>query len=322
MDCMPLISVIVPVYNVEKYLDRCVQSIVEQTYSNLEIILVDDGSPDNCGAMCDAWAKKDSRIKVIHQKNGGSAQARNVGLDCTTGDYIGFVDSDDFIHPEMYTRLHETILAKHSDVVECNYETVSSDSVLQTECNQQQEVVLNTEAALRANIQDKICRQLVWNKLYCKFVVDNVRFTEGRFIDDEFFTYKALGNAKKVVVIPDKLYCYRQQLDSVMHQTYSLKRLDALVAKQQRLEYLKIYYPTLVNVARIDLLFSCMYAMQMSLRHLQRKELFEAKKAIGNTWRQSKGALKMSLKQRVWYMLACISLEGTCRLRNLLKIGF
>ena len=105
MDCQPLISVIVPVYKVEPYLDRCVQSIVDQTHTNLEIILVDDGSPDNCPAMCDAWAEKDSRIKTIHTENGGSAKARNTGLALSSGNYIGFVDSDDFILPEMYESL-------------------------------------------------------------------------------------------------------------------------------------------------------------------------------------------------------------------------
>lgn len=314
------ISVIVPVYKVEAYLDRCVESIVNQTYRNLEIILVDDGSPDNCGAKCDAWAEKDSRIKVIHKENGGGAAARNVGLDCATGEYIGFVDSDDYIRPEMYERLLETLLESGSDIAECGYDIVTSNVAEQTECNQQG-VILNTEAALCANIEDRICRQLVWNKLYCRFVVDNVRFTEGKFIDDEFFTYKALGNAKKVAIIFDHLYCYRQQQGSAMHQAYSLKRLDALEAKQLRLEYLKEHYPALENAAQINLMFSCMYAMQMSLRQLSRTDLSIARGRILDVWNCRRRNVKMSLKQRIWYTLAHVSFEGTCRLRNLLKIG-
>ena len=108
-DDVDLISVIVPVYKVEPYLDRCVQSIVDQTYGNLEIILVDDGSPDNCPAMCDAWAEKDSRIKVIHKENGGQADARNVGMAVATGEYVAFVDSDDWIDIRMYQRMHEAM---------------------------------------------------------------------------------------------------------------------------------------------------------------------------------------------------------------------
>ena len=115
------ISIIVPVYKVEKYLDKCVNSIVGQTYKNLEIILVDDGSPDNCPAMCDEWAQKDSRIKVIHKKNGGLSSARNAGLDACTGDYIGFVDSDDWIEPDMYEYLLNIGMKNNADVSRCEF---------------------------------------------------------------------------------------------------------------------------------------------------------------------------------------------------------
>ena len=116
---MPLISVIVPIYNVEKYLDRCVDSIINQTYKNLEIILVDDGSPDNCPQMCDDYAKKDSRIKVVHKENGGLSDARNVGMEVATGEYVSFIDSDDYISLDFYETLLETIVDNDSDIVEC-----------------------------------------------------------------------------------------------------------------------------------------------------------------------------------------------------------
>ena len=122
-----LISIIVPVYRVEPYLDRCVQSIVDQTYQNLEIILVDDGSPDNCPAMCDAWAAKDSRVKVIHKENGGLSDARNAGLAAAAGEYIGFVDSDDWISPDMYRLLYENMAEHGSDVSACGVEMVWED---------------------------------------------------------------------------------------------------------------------------------------------------------------------------------------------------
>ena len=124
---MELISVIVPVFKVDPYLDRCVESIVNQTYRNLEIILVDDGSPDSCGAMCDAWAEKDRRIKVIHKKNGGLSDARNAGLDIATGTLIGFVDSDDFIRSDMYLLLMERLMEDGSDIAACGVEMVFED---------------------------------------------------------------------------------------------------------------------------------------------------------------------------------------------------
>ena len=120
----PLISVIVPVYKAEKYLDKCVQSIVNQTYKNLEIILVDDGSPDNCPEMCDEWAKKDSRIKVIHKENGGVSSARNAGLDNSFGDYIGFVDSDDFIENDFYECLYDNLVENGADISFCTFKTL------------------------------------------------------------------------------------------------------------------------------------------------------------------------------------------------------
>ena len=124
MENLPLISVIVPVYKVEAYLDKCISSIVGQTYRNLEIILVDDGSPDNCGAICDAWAEQDSRIKVIHKENGGLSDARNAGMSAATGELLGFVDSDDHISPEMYQLLYERMIADNSDISACGVEMV------------------------------------------------------------------------------------------------------------------------------------------------------------------------------------------------------
>ena len=124
MNSQPKISVIVPVYKVEKFLDRCVESIVGQTYENLEIILVDDGSPDNCPSMCDKWAEKDSRIKVIHKENGGVSSARNAALDAATGDFIGFVDSDDWIEPDMYESLMMRIDETGKDIAVCSYYSI------------------------------------------------------------------------------------------------------------------------------------------------------------------------------------------------------
>ena len=161
---MDLISIIVPVYKVEKYLDKCVQSIVDQTYQNLEIILVDDGSPDNCGAMCDVWAEKDSRIKVIHQENRGGGAARNAALNLSSGEYIAFVDSDDYIAPDMFDYLY-SLLDDGGDIAECayvnvvddNYQFVSTEDLVYT-CAVQE--------AMQEHIQDRFFRQLIWNRCW------------------------------------------------------------------------------------------------------------------------------------------------------------
>lgn len=323
---MDLISVIVPVYKVEEYLDRCVQSIADQTYRNLEIILVDDGSPDNCPAMCDAWAQKDGRIRVIHKENGGGAQARNVGLDLASGEYIAFVDSDDYILPEMYTLLMDVTSQTDCDIAECGYHAVERDT-LPTDTTASGSVrIFTAEEALRENIRDSICRQLVWNKLYHRSVLRDVRFVEGRFIDDEFFTYRALGNASKVAVISEKLYCYRQQQGSAMHQNYSLKRLDAVDAKLYRMRYLSDRYPELTGEAHVSLLFTCLYHGQLALKHLRKPEQQQAFLQLKNVLSQCgmpsrKEINKLPFTHRCWLRLARLSIPLVCRVRNLLDVG-
>lgn len=322
---MDLISVIVPVYKVEKYLDRCVQSIVDQTYRNLEIILVDDGSPDNCPAMCDAWAEKDSRIKVIHKENGGGAQARNVGIDYAKGQLIGFVDSDDFIQPNMYQYLYQILMETNCDIAECSFFTTDSDNSFKAEHINETLLILNTEDALKEHIHDRICRQLVWNKLYRRKSIDDIRMVEGKFIDDEFFTYRVLSQAGKVVVSNQKLYAYRQHPDSVMHKNFTISRLQAVDAKCQRLEFLKSKFPNLVSVAKINLWYTCLYMGQMALLFMEKTERLHAFKILEDVMKQyplsSDEMGSLSYKQKVWALLSNISFTSTCKLRNCLHIG-
>lgn len=321
----PLISVIVPVYKVEPYLDRCVQSIVDQTYSNLEIILVDDGSPDNCPVMCDAWVEKDRRVKVIHKKNGGSAQARNVGLEFASGQYIGFVDSDDFLLPEMYACLYRSLIDTGSDIAECGYCTVVNDAAFpETHCLGKI-TVLNTVQALEAHIRNRQCTQVVWNKLYRKETIDPVRFIEGKTIDDEFFTYRVLANATQVAILDETLYCYRHQPDSIMHQSFSLKRLQAIEAKTLRLEFIQKNFPELEKTAKVNLLFSCLYSGQMACLHLnveQQTCAFEIlESAIKRCGFQRADFHNEPIKIRCWSYMAVHHFRFTCKLRNLLGVG-
>lgn len=275
---LPLISVIVPVYRVEQYLDRCLKSITEQTYRNLEIILVDDGSPDRSGAICDAWAEKDSRIRVIHQKNSGGGPARNAALDAASGELLAFVDSDDYIAPDMFSHLY-SLLETGADVAECDFlETAENDAVFPEPAYSVTE--FTPEEAMRQHIRDTLFRQLIWNKLYRRELAEGVRFPEGTKIDDEYFTYRLLGNAKKLVRSTKVCYAYRQQEGSIMHQRFSLKRVEALQAKQQRLEWLREFMPSLEQEARADLIMTCLYVMQGSLKSFRGEQLQQAKAMI------------------------------------------
>lgn len=317
---MDLISVIVPVYKVEKYLDKCLQSIVDQTYRNLEIILVDDGSPDHCGELCDAWAAKDSRIQVIHQENAGGGAARNAGLDIATGALISFVDSDDYIAPFMLEYLH-SLLEQGADIAECSHMEVTRDDAL-FPSGPVSISFWETQAALEAHIRDRFFRQLIWNKLYRRESIGDIRFPVGTKIDDEFFTYRALGNAKRLVLSDRVCYAYRQQPESVMHSLNVPARIQGLKAKTERCDYLRERFPELLAMARAELWFTCLYNGQLILRQCHQDQRTEA---LG----QLRAIIKShpilpypgSVKERIWLTLAKLSFSGACRLRNLLGIG-
>lgn len=323
MEC-PLISVIVPVYNVEKYLDRCIESIVNQTYKNLEIILIDDGSPDNCPQMCDDWEKKDSRIIVIHLENGGAGKARNAGLKICTGDYISFVDSDDCIHE----RFHETLLSyfdDDTDIVECDYLSFGED-VPDFESQTIPEInKYDTETALKQHISDKLFKQVIWNKLYRRQIVEDIEFPEGKLIDDEFWTYKAIGKTRFLKHCSIILYAYRQQDASVMHKKYSILRLQSIEAKYQRYEYIRREFPSLKSMAKISFIEDCIYQGQMVKKHCtdsEKEEAFSIIKHYLNLVELEKCDYdEMKTTHKLWARLSRVSVQFVCGVKNLLNIG-
>lgn len=318
------ISVIIPVYKVEKYLDNCIKSIVAQTYRNLEIILVDDGSPDNCPAMCDAWAKKDNRIKVIHKENGGLSDARNVGMAAATGDFIGFVDSDDWISPDMYQLLYDRMKIDGSDIVACGVQMVWEDYTPPRILTKSGCRVMNSQEAMQAIIEESWLKQPVWYKLYKTELVQDIPFPVGKYHEDVFWSYQAVGRANKISVIDTPCYFYTQRSGSIMGEGYSLRRLDSLDAKLLRLAYIQEHFSQLVSLAQCDLLFSCMYAMQMCLQYVPKPELRIARKKIKDTVnaiRPFPYASNFSIKQKFWILMSSFSFEAICRVRNMLKVG-
>lgn len=318
---MDLISVIVPVYKVEAYLDRCVRSIVEQTYTNLEIILVDDGSPDRCPQMCDAWARRDQRIRVIHQENCGSGAARNAALDVAKGDLIAFADSDDYLAPDMFEHLYG-LLARGADIAECGHEDVFDDNA-SFGCSGADACAYKVRDAIAEHIQDRIFRQLIWNKLYRREVIGDIRFPIGKKIDDEFFTYQVLGNAQTLIRSDKICYAYRQQETSVMHSMEVQKRLQAVEAKAQRHIYIEKNFPELSALSLKNLWFTCIYQGQLSIREMEREEASQTIKYLRRVLGEHPCDLKnCTVKEKVWLHLTRISLRGVCRLRNALEIGW
>lgn len=206
-----LISVIVPIYNVEQYLRQCLDSIVSQTYSNLEIILVDDGSPDGCPKICDDYASKDNRIKVVHKENGGLSSARNAGLDVATGDYIAFVDSDDYLDVTIYQSLMEIINDYGVDVAVCDCFEMEGEKT-KTYSKKTQKVSINeTPNIIFMHLLEPfpVLRFEVWNKLFKKSVIGDVRFKLGQIYEDLYFDRNIFLKSQKVAHIDKPLYYYR-----------------------------------------------------------------------------------------------------------------
>ena len=321
----PLISVIVPIYKVKKYLDKCVDSIVKQSYQNLEIILVDDGSPDECPAMCDAWAQRDSRIRVIHKKNGGLSDARNAGMAIATGELIGFVDSDDWIREDMYELLYNNMIEFDSDISVCGMELIFEDGSPSRALTRQGCCVLETEAAMSALIDESWLKQPVVQKLYKAPIAKSILFPVGKYHEDVFWTYQAIGKAKRVSVFDSLCYFYNQHSGSIMGSVYSIKRLDSVLARQMRAQYISEYFPNLQLKELCNLWFSCMYLMQMMQMHCDAATQRKATDMISETIKKHpitlKNAWRLGPKQSFWIMMAKISFLKTCRFRTMLGIG-
>ena len=224
-----MISVIIPVYNVEKYISQCLNSVCGQTYVDLEIILVDDGSTDASGDICDEYARNDKRIHVIHQKNAGAAAAKNTGLEVASGRYLSFVDGDDFLEPDAYSHMIQILQEHSANIVQCSYRDVFKDRVIE---HNLEKAILNQIDFLTLFTEDWTCA-LLWDKLYDKSLFDGVYFETGHKIDDEYFTYRGIMNAKKIVRDSQIVYNYRKRASSVMYSPTSAQQIIS-----DRIDYL------------------------------------------------------------------------------------
>lgn len=250
----PLLSIIVPVYDVERYLLKCIDSILAQTFTDFELILVEDGSPDNCPALCDAAAAKDARIRVIHQKNGGLSAARNAGLDAARGEWIGFVDSDDYIALEMYEALYKAVQSTGADLALCDYAEVDETGALCPPMHISLAEQVFTGRELLKNATDSMI-QPAWNKLYRRAVFAQLRYPEGKLNEDLFLIPKICLQIQKAVVVPKALYYYVQRGSSIMNGSKTLRHFDAAEAAQRYWDCLveNAAYDALVNAAKFTM---------------------------------------------------------------------
>lgn len=242
------ISIIIPIYKVEKYIKQCVDSVLNQTYSNLEIILVDDGSPDNCPNICDDYALLDKRIKVIHKINGGLSDARNAGIKIATGDYLAFVDADDFVEVDMYETMLNDIEKSKAEVAICGrYYLYDNVKVVRAKQGIYLEMTAE-EAIAKMNLNVFGYYDVAsWDKLYLRELFQDIEYPVGVTSEDWFVTYKVLSKTSKVVYNSTPKYYYRQRYGSITHS--KVVSLNPIIASEEVLEYVKITYPRTIKEA-------------------------------------------------------------------------
>lgn len=231
-----LISIIVPVYNVEDYLEKCVYSIINQKYKNLEIILVNDGSIDNSGLICEELSKLDNRIKVYHKKNGGLSDARNYGVDKAKGEYIGFVDSDDYIHENMYSHLYEVANKEDADVVECSFLLDYGNKIREynTEIYYK---ILDREGYLKEYLtMERVYGAVCW-KLIKAEIAKKIKFPIGKFYEDAFYSYELINIANKYVITSEKMYYYLMRPNSITNKKFEVRHVDNIEISNKFLNF-------------------------------------------------------------------------------------
>lgn len=245
----PLISVIVPVYNVAEYLPKCVDSILAQSYSHLEIILVDDGSTDESGRICDEYSKNDSRVKTIHKANGGLSDARNVGIEASSGDYIMFVDSDDLIHYRFVETLLGLSLDHKAGIASVEFKSFYEESDLDlSEAFDGKVMVFSSEESIERVLYQNVLDNSVCNKIYARDVIGNLRFPIGKLYEDMAICYRLMERTSKVAHKQVPLYYYRLRKDSITGN-FSFRRADVLDITDEIVDYAKQHRPSLIAAA-------------------------------------------------------------------------
>ena len=259
----PKISIIVPVYKVEKYIHKCIDSILSQTFSDFELILVNDGSPDKCGDICDEYARKDSRIKVIHKDNGGQGDARNAGLDAALGDYIGFVDSDDWIESDMYDLLYSMCIQNNCDIANCTSIIHYKNRVV--EKSSYPLAIHNRDEAMKTMLQGNLYDEVVWTKLFKRNLLEEIRFPVGVVYEDTAFTYRVIHKSNRVCCIGEPKYHYIKRDNSTMDQAKKNIRIDGVVIYDEMNKFLTEHYKGLSNIVTLKLANTAMVVTKFNV---------------------------------------------------------
>ena len=257
----PTLSVVVPIYNVEKYLKQCLNSLVNQTLSNIEIILVNDGSTDNSEAICQSYAEQDSRIKFFSKPNGGLSDARNFGIQKVTSPVVGFVDSDDYVDLDMFQVLMELKLRSNAEIAVGGVKMVSNDGEEYMVRAVEGEIIADRHDAMEELLKSKRITNSVCNKIFDITLFDQISFPVGKLYEDEYVTYKLFDRANKVAMTNEVSYYYRSSPNSITHKPFSEREFDRIDASVIKVGYIDKKYPDLVQYAKRYLVYDCVMAL-------------------------------------------------------------
>jgi Glycosyltransferases involved in cell wall biogenesis len=307
-----LVSVVIPVYNVEAYLPHCINSVRNQSYTNLEIILVDDGSTDSSGAICDDFQLKDSRIKVIHKKNGGLSEARNTGIDASVGQFLFFLDGDDWLDTDCISKLYHLLQKTGSDISICNFHKVYIERIPRKKPHSQSKVFEYTNLEALEQLAGKKYMQMTvsWGKLIRRGVFNNIYFPVGKLHEDEFTTYKLLYKAKKVAVTMDRLLYYRQREGSITYGKKDFKLLfDGLEALEERARFLKSIHLEAAYHKTLYAVFKQMVGIHALAAETKEKEIAETMRVRLQELRPLLNAAKLPMKRMIIHKLYYFSPE-------------
>jgi len=306
------ISIIVPIYNVEKYIDRCINSILQQTYPHFELILVNDGSPDHCGEIIDAYAKKDARIKVIHKENGGLSDARNRGMEEVTGEFTMFIDSDDWIIETMMETLLTQSIAQEADIVQGSFYYAYEDKLLVDKRHQEETtapIILENKALMYELVTNKVVKNFAWGKLYKTSLIQDIPFTKGVLFEDVFWAHHVMHHVDTYVILQQPMYYYCQRDDSIV-ATYSIKNLDIIKGLKERHRFMETHHPQLTKASH-QLIFETMLVHYHLLRankeidpdRVYRDQIADYLKRNSNKIREAVKADKSLNRQRLLFSI-------------------
>lgn len=269
-----IISVVVPIYNVSRFLPACLDSIVHQTYSDLDIILIDDGSTDDCPQICDAYSQRDDRIRVIHKQNGGLSDARNVGIECAKGQYITFVDSDDVIAVDMIEYLYYLMQKYQVDMSCCQMRRISESNEPMGETLATEDILIQGGAleCMRALLTNSLFNVVAWSKLYKTSDFKNVRYPKGKLNEDVFTTYKIVAHCERIIIGGERKYYYRVREGSIMTMNFKPAHMDAVEAKITLNNFVEKQFPSLVGYSQAGIVYA---ANICSLRIAKSNEMKE-----------------------------------------------